>query len=69
MGLPKVSVVIPTYNDVSVLPDTLAPLLADEATAEVVVVVDGSRDGSYELLQGIADGERRLRRVRRTLRL
>lgn len=61
MGLPQVSVVIPTYNDVGVLPDTLAPLLADEATAEVVVVVDGSRDGSLELLQEIERDERRLR--------
>lgn len=60
-GSPKVSVVIPTYNDVNVLPDTIAPLLSDEATGEVVVVVDGSRDGSYELLQEMAAVDDRLR--------
>ncbi|MGA9856303.1 MAG: glycosyltransferase [Solirubrobacteraceae bacterium] len=61
MALPPVSVVIPTYNDKDVLPATLAPLLADEATGEVVIVVDGSTDGSYELLQSMAEQDDRLR--------
>ena len=61
MALPAVSVVIPTYNDIDVLPATLAPLLADEATTEIVIVVDGSTDGSYELLQSMAAQDDRLR--------
>jgi len=61
MALPTVSVVIPTYNDRTILPETLAPLLADPATTEVVVVVDGSSDGSYELLQAMAERDDRLR--------
>jgi len=61
MGLPTVSVVIPTYNDRPILPATLAPLLADPATTEVVIVVDGSSDGSYELLEAMAEHDRRLR--------
>jgi glycosyltransferase involved in cell wall biosynthesis len=59
--LPEVSVVIPTYNDVNILPETLAPLLADGATGEVVVVVDGSRDGTIELLRAMAERDPRLR--------
>lgn len=61
MRLPSVSVVIPTYNDVDVLPATLAPLLADPALTELVVVVDGSTDGSHELLQTLAAQDDRLR--------
>jgi glycosyltransferase involved in cell wall biosynthesis len=61
MALPPVSVVIPTYNDRDVLSATLAPLLADEATGEIVIVVDGSTDGSYELLQSMAQQDDRLR--------
>jgi glycosyltransferase involved in cell wall biosynthesis len=59
--LMQISVLIPTYNDVDVLPATLAPLLGDPAAGEIVVVVDGSDDGSFELLQGVAAREPRLR--------
>src|SRR5690349_2755212 len=39
----------------------LAPLLADPQPLEVVVVVDGGRDGSLELLERMAAGDARLR--------
>ncbi len=48
-GLPTVSVVIPTYQRVTRLETCARALLADPATTEVVVAVDGSGDGSYEL--------------------
>lgn len=57
----QLSVLIPTYNDASLLPETLAPLLRDPATGEVLVVVDGSCDGSYELLSDIARRDDRVR--------
>lgn len=59
--LPKVSVVMPTYNRRALLGEVLAPLLADAATHELVVVVDGCRDGSYELLCELARHDERLR--------
>lgn len=49
-GQPSLSVVIPTHQRRSRLPDVLAPLLADEQVDQVVVVVDGSDDGSFEWL-------------------
>jgi glycosyltransferase involved in cell wall biosynthesis len=52
--MPEVSVVIPTYNRRDLLPRVLEPLLADEQAKQVIVVVDGSRDGSLECLQEIA---------------
>lgn len=57
----QLSILIPTYNDASILPETLAPLLRDPATGEIVVVVDGSRDGSYELLADMAGRDDRVR--------
>lgn len=58
---PPVSVVIPSYNDGALVGETVAPLLTDPAAGEVIVVVDGSEDGSYGLLEALAQGERRLR--------
>jgi GT2 family glycosyltransferase len=46
-----VSVVIPTYNRRYLLPTIITPLLSDPGTGEIVVVVDGSADGSFEFLQ------------------
>jgi glycosyltransferase involved in cell wall biosynthesis len=56
----QLSVLIPAYNYPH-LSATLAPLLRDPATAEVIVVVDGSRDGSFETLRKTARREPRLR--------
>jgi glycosyltransferase involved in cell wall biosynthesis len=58
---PTVSVVIPTYNRAAGLEQVVRPVLADPAAHELVVVVDGSRDGSIELLEEIARDEPRLR--------
>jgi GT2 family glycosyltransferase len=60
-SLPTVSVVMPTYNRRELLPRVVEPLLADPGASEVVVVVDGSRDGSHEWLLARAEVEPRLR--------
>jgi Glycosyl transferase family 2 len=62
-GVPSVSVVIPTYNRRERLPAVLAPLVADPRELEILVVVDGSTDGTEELLERIARDEPRLRTV------
>jgi glycosyltransferase involved in cell wall biosynthesis len=54
---------MPTYNRRELLPRVLEPLLADDVAAELVVVVDGSRDGSIELLNELAARDHRLRPV------
>lgn len=56
-----VSVVVPTYNRRGLLADVIEPLLEDQATLEVLVVVDGYDDGSFEFLQTWARDEPRLR--------
>ena len=58
MNLPLLSVIVPTYNRRRQLERTLPQLLRQAASTggtEVVVVVDGSRDGTLEMLQGYRD--------------
>jgi GT2 family glycosyltransferase/peptidoglycan/xylan/chitin deacetylase (PgdA/CDA1 family) len=54
---PRISVVIPTYNRRELLIRTLPTVLAQNLPAEdyeVIVVVDGSTDGSGDWLRGLA---------------
>ncbi len=55
------SAIVPTYMRRDNLRAVVEPLLADPATTEVIVVVDGARDGSIELLTAWATTEPRLR--------
>ena len=52
--MPEVSVVIPTYNRMDVLPEVLAALERQDGAPsfEVVVVDDGSSDGTRQWLEG-----------------
>ncbi len=60
-GSPTVSVVVTTYNRHDRLHEVLAPVLSDPDALEVVVVVDGCRDGSLELLQALSRDHPKLR--------
>lgn len=57
---PTVSVVIPTYNRRKLLRRVLSPLLATQYAHEIIVVVDGCTDGSFELVAEIAEGDPRV---------
>jgi GT2 family glycosyltransferase len=65
--VPRVSLVLPTFNRREALRDTLPFTLAVEGVDEVVIVDDGSSDGTCEFLSTIADP--RLRVVRHERRL
>src|SRR5690348_12287413 len=55
-GLPWVSIVITNYNYAAYLRDSVESALAqDHAAAEVIVVDDGSTDGSLEVLSLLKD--------------
>ena len=61
--VPKVSVVIPTFNRAHILGRAIASVLGQtHADLELIIVDDGSVDGTEALVRGIAD--RRLRYVR-----
>ena len=55
LAKPLLSVVIPTYNYAAVLPRAVESVLAqlDEASAELVVIDDGSTDDSRQVLDGL----------------
>ncbi|HEV7899804.1 MAG TPA: glycosyltransferase [Planosporangium sp.] len=63
MSLPSVSVVIPTYRRVDSLAAVVEAIGADPHASEIVVVVDGCDDGSYELLKEMAEVDPRIRPV------
>ena len=56
------SVLIATCGRAHLLPEVLAPLLADPATSEAIVV-DGCRDGSLEALASIAETQPKLKSI------
>ncbi len=49
---PRISVVIPVFNEAHFLVETIARIQASGVTSELVVVDDGSSDGTREILQG-----------------
>ncbi len=59
--LPTVAVVVATFLRPEGLPTLVQLTLDDPAVTELIVVVDGCRDGSYECLVGLAAREERLR--------
>lgn len=64
--LPQVSVIVPAYREVGTLPGTLRALLAmDYPDYEVVVVDDGSGDGTPDIVRSFAARDDRVRFVRK----
>lgn len=59
---PLVSVVIPVYNMEAFLPETLRSVLASQyPRIEVIIVNDGSSDGSFRVAEGFAASDRRVK--------
>lgn len=59
-ALPSVSVLVPTYRYASRIGRIVRALLADPAATEVVVVVDGCRDGTLEVLEALREEDARV---------
>ncbi|MDP2927756.1 MAG: glycosyltransferase family 2 protein [Candidatus Omnitrophota bacterium] len=53
--MPLLSVIIPVYNEVSTLRDILEKIYSVDVDKEIIVVDDGSSDGSIDLLREITD--------------
>jgi glycosyltransferase involved in cell wall biosynthesis len=64
-AIPKVSVVIPAFNRASVVGNALQSVLGQSfQELEIIVVDDGSRDGTAEAVRQIAQSEARIRLIR-----
>lgn len=50
---PSVSVVIPVFNEAPFLVETISRIQASGVVSEIIIVDDGSSDGTREILQGI----------------
>lgn len=64
---PCLSVIVPCFNEAATIKTVVSRVLASPHTAELIVVDDGSTDGSADLLEGWDDP--RLRVVRQGLNL
>ncbi len=55
------SVVIPCFNEAATIEEVMATVLASPYVAEVIVVDDGSTDGTLALARGVAGSDERVR--------
>jgi dolichol-phosphate mannosyltransferase len=64
---PCVSVVIPCYNEAATIASVIRSVLARHEVHEVIVVDDGSRDGTWTLLERLAAEDARIRTIQHDL--
>jgi glycosyltransferase involved in cell wall biosynthesis len=55
------SVMMPAYNEARTIEAMLGHVLERPEVGEVIVVDDGSSDGTWNILQGVAKGDKRVR--------
>lgn len=65
---PPVSVLVAAYNEERVIASTIRHLLESDypGALQVVVVDDGSKDGTWEVVSGVAAGDPRVKVIRQT---
>lgn len=62
VGIPKISVIIPVFDRAQMVADAVESTLAQEGVeVEVVVVDDGSTDGTAHVIDGLASSDARVR--------
>ena len=60
----RISIVVPCFNGERFIGQAIASVLAQQAELEVVVVDDGSADGSAAIVEAIAERDRRVKLLR-----
>lgn len=65
MAFPKSLVIIPTFNEKENIPRIIPEVLKQDSCLEVLVVDDGSPDGTGDLVEGMGKTEPRIHLMRR----
>lgn len=63
--MPSVSVVLPTFNERDNIAELIAALQRELSNPEIIVVDDNSPDGTWQIVQTIAEGHPSVRLIRR----
>jgi glycosyltransferase involved in cell wall biosynthesis len=63
-AVPCLSVVVPAFNEAATIAEVIRAVLAQSLVQELIVVDDGSGDGTWEALQPLAKQNRRIRLFR-----
>ncbi len=67
--MPTLSVVMPVYNEAATVAKVVAVVLEQSEVAELIIVDDCSTDGSWAVLQGLAEAESRILLIRHDVNL
>lgn len=57
MGTPRLSVLIPALNEARTLARVVDEVLASDVELEVILIDDGSTDGTWDIMRSKADGD------------
>src|SRR5690606_15442240 len=68
-GVPRALVIVPTYDERENLPRLVPLILEQDPAIEILVVDDGSPDGTGQLAEGMARSEPRLHVLHRPAKL
>ena len=58
MENPKLSIIIPVYNEVNTILTVIEKVKKTPFNKEIIIIDDGSTDGTRELIKDIGSGDR-----------
>ena len=56
LSIMKVTIIIPVYNEVNTIEEILRRVEAENIATEILIVDDGSTDGTREILDSLDEG-------------